>query len=622
MSNPRQKPQGRKSQPRKFQWRKFQWRRWPARVEDGLSIAVISLMALLPLVEIAGRKWLGGGIPGSIPMVQHLTLWAALLGAALASRTQRHLALSTTNLLPPSWAGPIRILTSALAVAVTSSLVVASLDLVGIEREFGEVFAWGIPLWVALAVMPLSFTVITGRLIAHGSKTPRGRGLIALGLLVPLAFGWIPNLDELNLVMPLLGVILVGTVLGMPIFTAIGGAALLLFWGDGTPANAVPGETYRLSASPMLPVIPLFTLSGYILAEGGAVRRLMRLFQAWVGWMPGGLAIVTVLVLAFFTPLTGASGVTILTMGGLLLPVLLGAGYPEKTSMGLVTVSGSIGLLLPPSLPVILYGYYSNQPIERLFVGGLLPGLLLIIVVAGWGAFRGWQSGTERVPFRMGEALSALWEAKWELLLPVLVLGGIFGGFATLVEAAAMTVLYAFVIECIVFREVSITRQLPVVFIESATLVGGFMIILGVALGFTNYLVIAEVPAQALGWVQTHIESKLVFLLALNVLLIVVGALMDIYSAIIVIVPLVYPMAAVYGVDPVHLGVIFLANMELGYLMPPMGENLFLASFRFKQPLTRIYASTLPYVVLLLITVLVITYVPWLTLWLVEWSGV
>ena len=243
-------------------------------------------------------------------------------------------------------------------------------------------------------------------------------------------------------------------------------------------------------------------------------------------------------------------------------------------------------------------------------------------MVAGWGAFRGWQSGTKRVPFQTREAISALWEAKWELLLPVLVLGGIFGGFATLVEAAALTVLYAFVIECLVFRELSITRQLPAVFIESATLVGGFMIILGVALGFTNYLVIAEVPAQALDWVQSHIESKLVFLLALNILLIVVGALMDIYSAIIVIVPLVYPMAAVYGVDPVHLGVIFLANMELGYLMPPMGENLFLASFRFKQPLTRVYASTLPYVVLLLIAVLVITYVPWLTLWLVEWSGV
>ena len=308
-------------------------------------------------------------------------------------------------------------------------------------------------------------------------------------------------------------------------------------------------------------------------------------------------------------------------MGGLLLPVLLKARYPEPTAVGLVTVSGSIGLLFPPSLPVILYAYYAKQPMEQLFIGGLLPGVLLVLVVAGWGAQRGWFSGATRTPFNAREAAVALWQSKWDLLLPVVVIGGFWLGFFTLVEASAVSVLYAFVIECIVHRGLHITRDLPRVFIESVTLVGGFMIILGVALGFTSFLILTQVPTLAVEWVQTHIESPLLFLLALNILLIIVGALMDIYSAIIVLVPLIHPLGVAYGIDPIHLGIIFLANMELGYLMPPMGENLFLASFRFKQPLTRVYRSTLPYVVMLLIAVLLITYVPSMTLTLVDWYG-
>jgi len=590
-----------------------------ARVENGVVIGVLALMSVLPLLEIIGRRWVGASVPGSIPMVQHLTLWTAVLGAALAARSERLLALSTRQFLPEGLQAPVRIFTSALAAGVTASLLLASIDLVQVEREAGGEVAWGIPVWFAMAVMPVGFGLITARLIRFAGETLKSRLLASLGLLVPLIFGWVPGMEEVNLALPLGLLIVAATLLGMPIFAAIGGAALMLFFYDFTPANAVPGEMYRLSASPMLPAIPLFTLGGYILAEGGASRRLTRMFTAWFGWMPGGLAIVTTLVLAFFTPLTGASGVTILSMGGLLLPVLLEANYPERTSVGLVTVSGSIGLLFPPSLPVILYAFYANQPIEELFIGGLLPGLLLVMVVAAWGAHRGWSQGARRQPFERKEALAALWEAKWELLMPLVILGGIFGGFATLVEAAALTVLYAFITECWVHRDLKIFGDLPRICVETATMVGGFMIILGVALGFTNYLVLAQVPMQALDWVQAHIESKIVFLLALNVLLIIVGAMMDIYSAVIVVVPLIYPMAEAYGVDPVHLGIIFLANMELGYMMPPMGENLFLSSYRFNQPLTAIYRSTLPYMVMLLIAVLLITYVPQLTLGLVEW---
>ncbi len=594
-----------------------------ARIENGLSIAVLAVISVMPLVQVVARKWLGGGIPGSIPIVEHLTLWITFLGAALAARSGRLLALSTADVLPKSWRKNIRIFTSAVGAGITACLCLAAAQLVQVDYEYSARVAWGIPVWVASLIMPLGFAAMTGRLIWHASDAKLGRFLAALGLLIPTVLGFFPSLQESgNLVWPASIVILVATSLGMPIYSAIGGLALLLFWDDGTPISSVPGETYRLATSPMLPAIPLFTLGGYILAEGGSSKRLMRLSSALVGWMPGGLAIVTTLVLAFFTPLTGASGITILSMGGLLLPVLEKARYPQNTAVGLVTVSGSIGLLFPPSLPVILYAFYAEQPIERLFVGGLLPGFLLVLAVAGWGAHRGWTSGAERTPFNWAEARHALWEGKWELLLPVVVLGGILGGLTTLVEAAAVTVLYAFIVECLIFRDLSITRSLPKVIIESATLIGGFMIILAVALGFTSFLILAEVPMHALDWVQAHIDSPLLFLLALNGLLIIVGALMDIYSAILVIVPLIAPMAVAYGIDPVHLGIIFLANMELGYLMPPMGENLFLSAYRFEQPLSRIYRSTLPYVVILLIAVLLITYVPGLTLWLVQWTGV
>jgi C4-dicarboxylate transporter DctM subunit len=599
------------------------WRPGPAtaiarRAEDGLSLAVFAAMVLLALTEVAARTIGGRSLPGSIVLVQHLTLWVTLLGAALAARSNQLLALSTPYFLPVPLRGPIRIVTSALGSAVAASLCLASADLVRIERDTGGLVAWGIPAWVAMTILPAGLAVISGRIIWHASETIRGRILAACGLIVPGMFWVFQASPDTRVLMPCVVMIIAATACGMPIFAAMGGAALLFFWGDGTPANAVPAEAYRLTTSPMLPAIPLFALGGYLLAEGGASRRLTRLFTALFSWMPGGLAIVTTLVLAFFTPLTGASGITILSMGGVLLPVLVGARYAESTSIGLVTVSGSIGLLFFPSLPVFMYAFYANVPFERLFIGGLLPGILLVLVVAGWAAVQGWRHGAVRAQFESREAVSALWEAKWDLVLPAAVLGGVVAGIVTLVEAAAFTVLYALTFECFVHRTLHLTRDVPRVVVECATLIGGFMIILGVALGFTNYLVIAEIPSRALEWSQARIESPLVFLLALNVFLIVVGALMDIYSAIVIVVPLVLPMATAFGVNPVHLAVIFLANMELGYLMPPMGENLFLSSYRFKQPLIRIYQSTLPYTVILLAAVLLITYVPWLSLGLLE----
>ena len=591
------------------------------QMENGFSIAVLAAMFLLPLLEIVGRLIFSRGIPGSIPLVQHLTLWVAFLGAGLAARSNKLLALSTAEFLPLRWVHPVRIFTSAIGAGIAACLLAGSVELVRVERVAGDKIAMGIPVWVALLVIPAVWAMIAGRLIWNASTNWRGRLLAGIGLSVPVFFGLAPSLQGSGIVLPASIVILSATALGLPIFATLGGLALLFFWNDGVPASAVPGETYRLTASAYLPAVPLFTLGGYILAAGGSSRRLMRSFTALFGWMPGGLAIVTTLVLAFFTPLTGASGVTILSMGGLLFPVLMKARYPESTSVGLVTVSGSIGLLLPPSLPVILYGIYANVPIDQLFVGGVLPGLLLIFVVAGWSAARGWWAGALRTPFRAREAVAATWEAKWELLLPVVVLVAYFGGYTTLVESSAVTVLYALVIECLIYRDLRIARDLPGIAVECATLVGGFFIVLGVALGLNAYLVDAEIPTRALASIQSHISSPLIFLLVLNVFLVIVGALMDIYSAIFVVVPLIVPMGLAYGIDPVHLGIIFLANMELGYLMPPMGENLFLSSMRFEQPLSRIYVSTLPYVVLISGAVLIITYVPGLTLALWKFLG-
>ena len=595
-------------------------------LEDGFSITALALMALLPLLEFTGRPF-GWGITGSAPLVQHLTLWIALLGAALAARSDSLLALSTPDLLPGKWRGRVRILAFAIGTGITAWLFIASVDLVVEFLAIPDQVALGIPRWIALLALPVGFFLITARLIQKASDNWQGRLLAATGLLVPLAFTWLLTPGEGGAVIPAIFVILAGTALGMPIFAALGGAALVLFWNDLTAIQAVPFNAYALASDKYLPAIPLFTLAGYILAEGGAGRRLMRTFTALLGWMPGGLAIVVTLILAFFTPLTGASGVTILSMGGLLLPILTKARYPQTTSLGLVTVSGSIGLLLPPSLPVILYAVYGSGEnrvvrMDHLFIGALVPGIILIFAVAGWAAFRGWKEGATRTPFRSGESWAAVWESKWEFLLPVGLLGGYFGGyFASLVEASAFTVAYALIVECYVYKDLSLRKDLPRIAVECTTLVGSFFIILGAALAFNNFLITMEIPPAAVAWVSGHIESRIVFLLALNILLIIVGALMDIYSAIFVIAPLIAPMGMVYGIDPVHLGVIFLANMELGYLMPPMGENLFLSAMQFDKPLSQIYRSTLPYVVILIVAVLLITYVPALTLWPVSVLG-
>ena len=590
--------------------------------EELVANLALAAMVILPLAEIVVRPVISGGIPGSIPFVQHLTLWVGLLGAALAAREGKLINLGTATFIPE---GRRRYVAEIFAAFVGSSvstiLATGAYDLVLLDMEDGTTIAAGFPVWIAQLVLPVSFAVIALRLAWRASPAWAGRGIAAVGILVGLWLGFTEGVLETVPIWPLILLVLAAAALGAPIFTILGGAAVLLYMGDGYLPVFVPIETYGLTIQPYLPAIPLFTLGGFILAQGNASERLLRVFRAGVGWIPGGTAIVCVLLCAFFTVFTGGSGVTILALGGLLFTALLRDGYRERFSLGLLTASGSLGLLFPPAMPLILYAIVAQVAPDDLFVAGIVPGILLVVLVAAWGVREGRVTGAGRHAFGWPELRAALWVAKWELSIPFVVLGVLFSGFATLVETAAFTALYAAVIQGLIHRDFSLGRGLHQAFSECVVLVGGVLVILGVAVGFTAYLNDANVPGLIVEWADAHVGSRLLFLLGLNLFLLLVGCVMDIFSAIFVVVPLIVPVAQQFGVDPLHLGIIFIANLELGFLTPPVGMNLFLASYRFDRPLLEVYRATLPLLAILGFGVLVITYVPWLTLGLLEWLG-
>ncbi len=590
------------------------WKRLATGAENSAAGAILIALVLLPLAEIAGRLVFGRGITGSIPIVQHLTLWIAFLGAALAAREGKLLALATGEFLPQ---GGVRrgasFAAGVVGTIVAAALALASYELTQIEREAATVVTSGLPVWIAQLVMPIAFALIALRLAWNAGWSPWTRVAALSGIALGYLLHSRGEYFEEHALWPALAALGVATILGGPLFATIGGAALLCFLGDGVSGLAVPAESYRMAVSPTLPAIPLFTLAGLLLAEGSVAKRLLELFRALFGWLPGGTAIVCATLCAFLTVFTGGSGVTLLVAGGLLFQALKADGYRERFSLGLLTASGSLGLLFPPALPLILYSIVAQIPVEDLFLGGLLPGLLMVGLVVAWGVREGRRTGSERTPLRLRAVLTAAWAAKLELLLPVLVVVALFGGFATLVETAAIAALYTLVLQVVVHRDVSLTRDVPRVLRECAVLVGGVLIILAVALGLTSWLVDAEVPGVLVEWVQTHVESRLAFLLALNVFLLFVGCTMDIFSATVVVVPLIVPLGVAYEIHPVHLGILFIANLELGYLTPPVGLNLFLASYRFNRPLLEIYRATVPMLILLSIGVLLITYLPFLT---------
>jgi tripartite ATP-independent transporter DctM subunit len=592
---------------------------WWAAAEQALIGGALTAMVVLPLAEIVLRTWFHSSLINTGMWVQHLTLFIGMAGGALAAREGRLLALSTATFLRGAWVDRARWFSQTCAATVSAGLALAGARFVIAERGGGQIFAAGIPLWVVQCVLPLGFGIIALRLLYQSAPIWRGRAIATAVTLALLAlFAW-PPASPSALVWPGLAVLLVATALGTPIFAAIGGAGLLLFLGADLPIAAMTVEHYRLTVNPALPSIPLFTLAGYLMAEGGASRRLLRVFQALFGAARGGPALAVVMMCAFFTAFTGGSGVTILALGGLLMPILEGAQFSKRNALGLVTGAGSLGILLPPCMPVILYAIIAHVDIRQMFLGGLLPGVLLMAITAAWGTWSGGRNPTAPRHFDLGEARAALWAAKWELLLPVVSLAALFGGWATPVEAAALTAAYAFITEVVIHRDLHLVRDCPRVAAEAGLLVGGILLILGVALGFTNYLIDAQVPDQLAAWAAQNVHSRWLFLLGMNVMLILVGSVMEIYAAIVVVAPLIVPIGVQLGISPVHLGIIFLANMELGFLAPPVGLNLLLASYRLKVPVGEVTRAVFPLLAVMFLGVLFITYFPPLTTLLPGW---
>ncbi|MGO9482450.1 MAG: TRAP transporter large permease [Candidatus Kryptoniota bacterium] len=410
-------------------------------------------------------------------------------------------------------------------------------------------------------------------------------------------------------------IILLLVLLGEPVFVLIAAGGLLLFKTIGVDTSAVIVELYRLASLPALIAIPLFTFAGYLLAESNAPKRLVRLALAFFGWMPGGLAIVSIVSTAIFTAFTGASGVTIVALGGLLYPILVKESYPERFSLGLMTTSGSLGLLFPPSLPIILYGIVAGISVDKLFAAGVLPGILLILMLSTYSIYTGVRSGVKRQPFSFREAAGALKEAAWEIPLPIIIIGGIYAGFFTATEASAIMAFYVFVVEVFVLRDVKFFKDLPKIVKKSMMLVGAIFVVLGTALGLTSYLIDAQIPMRMFELIHQFVSSQLVFLILLNIFLLVIN-MVEIFSAIIIVVPLIVPIATQYGIDPVHLGVIFLLNLEIGYMLPPLGLNLFISSLRFEKDIVKIYRAVLPFLAITLLALLIVTYLPDLSLYL------
>lgn len=412
--------------------------------------------------------------------------------------------------------------------------------------------------------------------------------------------------------------LIVIALLGAPLFSVLAAGGLLASLGLDLSTDLLIIEMNRLAASPNMIALPLFILSGVVMSSGGAAQRLVGFFHAAFGWLPGGIAIAAIGACAFFTMFSGASGVTILALGSLLYPILKHEGYRNNFSLGLLTTSGSLGLLFPPSLAILIFGIVANVSIEQLFMAGIVPGLLLMLMLAVYSMFMGQHHKVERTRFEISALISSIRSSFWDLMLPIAIIIGIFGGFVSITEAAAATAAYVLFVEAVIYREINLRSQSLAILTEASVLFGSLLIILLIALGLTNLLVDAQIPMKMLNFLEQHIDSKLQFLLLLNLFLLLVGAMMDIFSAIVVVVPLILPLAVRYGIDPVHLGIIFLANLEIGYSTPPVGINLFIASQRFNEPVIKLFKSTLPFLLLMFIWLLIVTYIPELSLWFLE----
>ncbi len=589
-------------------------RRWFHAAEDAfLCLAMVSLVLLgagqLGIWSSLGVSVNVGALDG---WARHVTLLVGMLGSMAAAREGRLLAIGTlVQALPQRFKPAVTAAVGAGSSAIAAGLALAAVEFVSFEREAAQTLAWGVPIWIVQLALPAGFAMLSLRLWLRSATTLAGR---ALTLTLGVALAWAAALPPGQLLVPGLALLAALALLGAPIFTVFGGASLLLFGAQGDPLASIPLDHYDQVTSPLLATLPLFTLAGYVLAGTRAARRVVTLLIAWTGHLRGGPAVVTVMGCTFFTAFTGGSGVTILALGGLLMPVLLTARHRDRDALGLITGAGSLGVLLPPCLPLVMYSIVGQVRMNDLFLAGLLPGAMLMALMAGWGMRRS-PADAVHTAFDLSAAFRASWSARFELLLPLVPLTLLFGGLALPVPAAAATALFAIATGLAIHRDLDMAG-LRRVLVDCGIMTGGVLLILGTAMGFTNYLITLHIPDELASWIGSHVDSRWTFLLLLNLFLIAVGCLMDIFTAIVVVVPLVVPVALGFGVDPLHLGILILANLELGYLTPPVGLNLFLAAYRFERPVMAVARATIAPMLVLLAGVLVITYWPPLTLWL------
>lgn len=578
-------------------------------VENSAAGIALLFIALLPALEVFIRFFFKTGIHSSTEYVQHLVIWITFVGGMITSREGRHLTLSAgLTLLKEPVRSRVESLTAAVSAGVGACLAWSSLTFV--REGFDPTHTIGFfPVQYILYIMPFSFAVITARFIIHAPKGLPSKITAASGIVIAALIGFFLSQYGSVLLWPCAVLLLIAALFGAPIFIVMGGIAFILFFTAGGMAAVIPNEAYTMLTDPSIPALPLFTFAGFILSESKAGERLVNLFRASFGWMPGGLAIATILICTFFTSLTGASGVTILALGGLLSFILLQNRYKHEFTTGLLTVNG-IGTLFPPSLPVIMYGVVAHINIKHLFIAGLLPGALMVLALVLYVVSVSIRQRITPIAFKPKEFFVAIKNSVWEILLPFVIVFLYFKGITTLVETSAVTVLYVLLVEFVFYRDFT-HKNLQAALLKSLPIMGGVLIILAVAMGLSYYIVDAEIPMQLTAWLQKYIHSKYLFLFLLNIALLVAGGIMDIYGSIIVLVPLLAPLGIAYGIDPVHLGIIFLANMELGYLFPPTGINLLLSSYRFNEPLIRIYRYIVPFLIVMFISVLLITYVPW-----------
>jgi C4-dicarboxylate transporter DctM subunit len=583
------------------------------RIDEAIASLALVLMAVIPLVEILARPFMGKGIENAPLFVQHMGLVLAMWGAIAAERYGHLTSLGRLFDRGEQFA-------HIAAGVICGVLAWASWQFVLSEIASPKELAYDIPVWWLQATMPLGFAILGAKLAARGQENQWVKGAFALlWPIVGIAFAaWLDG--EVILLWPYVLLLVAALLCGAPIFVVLGGMALVLFASDGLPLASIALSHYQITVNPSLPALPLFTLAGLVFAKTDAAKRLGILFIAFFGHGVLGTVIAATVLCSFFTAFTGGSGVTILALGGLLLPLLKNAGYPEQRGISLVTSASALGVLLAPSVPLIMYAIIARVPINTMFLAGLVPAVVMVICLLLFGGYL--RVGKEHAPIH-SENLSlrkALGQAKWEILAPFVAIGSLVSGLATPTESAALTAIYAVLTQSIAHKELN-WRLLGECLSQCAQIIGGVMLILGMALGLTNYLVDAGIPDLAIDWVQGITQNKFIFLLALNVFLFIAGALMEIYAAIVVLVPLLLPLAVSYGIDPVHFGIIFLANMEMGFLCPPAGMNIFFASAVFKQPIRKVAVSVLPALMAIFVGTLIISWLPVVATGLPEYLG-